>query len=72
MVKGQALDERLTGKRFAIMTSSIVHSEQSIGTPAGDPQFSHVIRSGALTVMAVLMALLFVAFFVYGQIAPGA
>lgn len=44
----------------------------SIAFPAQDPQFEHQIRPWSLLASAAFFALLLVAFFIYGQISPGA
>ena len=60
-----------TLRRFPV-TSGILHSDVSTSSQSADPQFDHAIHPWILVGTAVMMALLLVAFYLYGQMAPGA
>lgn len=54
------------------MTSGVLHSEPQAMPVADDPQFHHTIHPWALAATGVFLTVLLLAFFIYGQIAPGA
>lgn len=60
------------------MTSGILHAElpapttEPASSPKTDPQFDHAIRPWVSVGIAIVMTLVLVALFMYGQIAPGA
>ena len=54
------------------MTSSPVQVERSATTEADDPRFEPTLSPWALVAMASLLIVVLVAFFAYGQVAPGA
>ncbi len=54
------------------MTSGILHSDLPTTDESIDPQFDQALQPWFLVGAAVVLALLIIAFFVYGQIAPGA
>ncbi len=53
------------------MTSGIIHSDLTTGQSMR-PHFDHAIRPGVMIGILAVLTLLLIAFFVYGQVAPGA
>jgi hypothetical protein len=53
------------------VTSGILQSDLPTTDESTDPQFDYTIQPWFLIGVAVVMTLLIIAFFVYGQIAPG-
>ncbi len=46
--------------------------EPAVVTAADQPQFDHAIQSWAVVAMVSMVALMVLAFYIYGQFAPGA
>lgn len=53
------------------MTSGILHSDLT-APQSMRPQFDHTLRPRLTAVVFLVLTLLLIAFFVYGQMAPGA
>jgi hypothetical protein len=49
-----------------------LHADPTARPTAEDPQFHHALQPWMLIAGATVMALLFIAFYIYGQVAPGA
>lgn len=52
-------------------TIDVLASEKSVAQPSGSPQFEHSFHPWFFLTLVAITALMLVAFFVYGQIAPG-
>jgi len=57
---------------YLITVITVLHSEPATLPVAEEPRFEHVVHPWTVVAMASLMALLFLAFYIYGQVAPGA
>jgi hypothetical protein len=51
---------------------TVLHSEPAALPVAEEPRFDLAIQPWALVAIASAMALLLLAFYIYGQVAPGA